>query len=1191
MATTTKTYKWSDFYDVDGISAGKLATAYDIPNCLALLATNVPFFTTSFEHTTGEHSSELKTIAANELPGIGDSTTYNKETGIDARSSYAVTVSFINTMLSMASMDGVALRSGTFTEDEVTYSFDTKNIRVSVLTGSQAAHTYASNQGVCLIDLAFEVEYDYDVVGYTLTAYTGTSGNATAASMTYTSGSFVVRVLSNQAWTGSSNQTWATLSNSTGSGDNVISVTLTANGGSSTRNATITFTGEHNQTCQISIAQSANSTPPPPSHDYKLVVELTNDDDYQMYPGGHATATASIYDGSTYITDVTDECTWSSDDTSIATVNNSNNKGYITGVATGNTNITAYYNGTYGNFNDDVYIDVIPVPTYSISVSPSSLTGLATAQTSQSVRVYTTNQNWAFVSKPDWITSVYPQNGSNDTSVSFYVQENGGSTRDGNIVFTGTVEGSASVYVQQTGSSTVFFNVYIDDGTSGSTTSVTINDTVTCVALYGPGAQDVTTSVTWELDDNTMGSIDSNGVFTPASAGTVKITASYGAQHSNNYITVNVTSETVTTYSLEVTPSYQTLQTGVTETVQYTAKLYTWINGVRQGAGDDVTTSVYTNWSLASTTYCTVGNTTSSNRGKVTLNSSPASNTSTTITARYRNNLYEIDESDDATVYIDAETPSAYITVNNSTEDISRDVATGSSYEDVTVYGYDESWSASSDSNWLTVSRATGSSDTEYTVRISWSANEGQDRPGTITFTGSEEYDTISFTVEQDGANRHIEVDGGTSDIDVDKTSAGGYVDVVVQGYNETWTATSSDSTWLTVSPTTGASNTSVNVRISWTLNDGFDRTGTITFTGQYGDTIEYTVNQGHGTLTDLLVVTAADSSVESGDETQFTATYKVKNGNNVIILTVDVTDDSVWTITAGSSYGSIGRNDGSFTAGTVSSTQNVTVKATYDSEYINNSTVTGNTTIQVTVYVPPVVTHSLEVVPGSYTITRTGTTTCTVYYYTYEDDVEVNCETIPNTDCTWNGGGTYATINKGTITGNNIYSYEDYECFVLVLYSGETADCTVTVQGLPSKTVTVNLSRGLFENDSNHGSGEVTINSMDCTITCTVTDASGRTVEEEEQVVYATFDGSLAAASNVNYPTGTSWTLEDGSMSFSKRIGNSGNSTITVSVEFDRIDTDGGGGSGISGTATATAYSWQSSVNINLPTVTWQNL
>ncbi len=96
---------------------------------------------------------------------------------------------------------------------------------------------------------------------YTIFAYTGNTGTVTAATVDATGGSFTVRVISNQSWTGSSNQSWVTLSKSTGSGDDSLTATVSGFTDSTARDATITFTAAHGETAQISVHQNgANKT-------------------------------------------------------------------------------------------------------------------------------------------------------------------------------------------------------------------------------------------------------------------------------------------------------------------------------------------------------------------------------------------------------------------------------------------------------------------------------------------------------------------------------------------------------------------------------------------------------------------------------------------------------------------------------------------------------------------------------------------------------------------------------------------------------------------------------------------------------------------------------------------------------------------------------------------------------------------
>ena len=81
--------------------------------------------------------------------------------------------------------------------------------------------------------------------------------NPTSINATSSASSNPITVTSNSSWTASSNQTWATLSSSSGTGNTVVNILLTANGSQTARTAIITFTaGSLTQTLTITQAGS-----------------------------------------------------------------------------------------------------------------------------------------------------------------------------------------------------------------------------------------------------------------------------------------------------------------------------------------------------------------------------------------------------------------------------------------------------------------------------------------------------------------------------------------------------------------------------------------------------------------------------------------------------------------------------------------------------------------------------------------------------------------------------------------------------------------------------------------------------------------------------------------------------------------------------------------------------------------------
>jgi len=79
------------------------------------------------------------------------------------------------------------------------------------------------------------------------------SVNPTSKTVEGKGGSFDITVTSNDTWTASSNQTWATVKTS----GNTVTVTVTEYTGDSARNATISFSGSHGTSATCSITQSA----------------------------------------------------------------------------------------------------------------------------------------------------------------------------------------------------------------------------------------------------------------------------------------------------------------------------------------------------------------------------------------------------------------------------------------------------------------------------------------------------------------------------------------------------------------------------------------------------------------------------------------------------------------------------------------------------------------------------------------------------------------------------------------------------------------------------------------------------------------------------------------------------------------------------------------------------------------------
>ena len=84
--------------------------------------------------------------------------------------------------------------------------------------------------------------------------------------ISYNGGTATVNIDSNTGWTISSNQSWATLSTTSGNGNGSTVVSFTSNSGQSTRTVTLTAkTTDNRITKTLQITQNANPTPPTPT--------------------------------------------------------------------------------------------------------------------------------------------------------------------------------------------------------------------------------------------------------------------------------------------------------------------------------------------------------------------------------------------------------------------------------------------------------------------------------------------------------------------------------------------------------------------------------------------------------------------------------------------------------------------------------------------------------------------------------------------------------------------------------------------------------------------------------------------------------------------------------------------------------------------------------------------------------------
>ena len=371
-----------------------------------------------------------------------------------------------------------------------------------------------------------------------------------------------------------------------------------------------------------------------------------------------ASAVGTFSDGSTQ--DITGQVTWTSSQTSVATVSNaSGTQGLITGQSPGAANIVA----TLASITASIPITVTNATLASINVSPPSLSiadGVSTALTATGN--YSDGSTLNITNQVSWLTS--------DASV---IQVSNATGSKGRV--TAVAPGSAVVNATLsgvTGTSRVTV-------TSATLSSIEVTPTSPSVAvglkiaMHATGhfsdssTQDITDQVTWQSSDDGIAVVsnaaNTEGEVTAVSVGAANITASLGAVTSSP-IPLTVTNAQLS--SIQVTPANPAVVKG--GTVQLTAT-GTFTDTTQQ----DITSQVV--WSSSDTAVATVSNAYGSNglvsgtgagsssltatygsvQGGVTLSVSVDPNSPVSLTAVASPNIILNDGTDASTISVTVE--------------------------------------------------------------------------------------------------------------------------------------------------------------------------------------------------------------------------------------------------------------------------------------------------------------------------------------------------------------------------------------------------------------------------------------------------------------------------------------------------------------------------------------------------------
>ena len=256
-------------------------------------------------------------------------------------------------------------------------------------------------------------------------------------------GSNQITVMSNTSWTASANQSWCTLSATSGSNNSTVNFTVGSNSSQSGRSATITFRISTGSTATVSLSQAGHAAP-----SYTLDVSPTS-------------VTIAATQTTQSIT-VTSNTSWTvSSNQTWCTLNPTSGSNNGTVIATLSTNsgsdsrdVTITFSATgAGSKTATITQQASGSQTNYLNVSPTSLTNIPAYQNTQTITV-SSNVSWSVISSATVVCTVSPSSGSGNGTVTVNVFVNTTeNTRNATIIFSSPdIENPPTISVQQNAS-------------------------------------------------------------------------------------------------------------------------------------------------------------------------------------------------------------------------------------------------------------------------------------------------------------------------------------------------------------------------------------------------------------------------------------------------------------------------------------------------------------------------------------------------------------------------------------------------------------------------------------------------------------------------------------------------------------------------------------------------------------------
>lgn len=616
---------------------GRIAIAFHIPNVLARISDymtgyldyiaadhpelkeGVKYFETNYHRQSG-FTEPVLNLAAYHFPGIMDSTENNKAEDEASRGKYVIPYEILNGV-DISDMSGLTLSAGTYVENGTEYSFSAKSITVRV-SGDTYTGENAGRKGVKVEDIYFdllmdveentpepEITYGLDVISQFSTIDANGETLLWGSAITYYDGVEYSRSDINPScaitWTIADPNPGVAIIEKTRYGDVLLrgyNVTIF--------DKTVVVKGEYNGNSALTQEITVLGAE---SHTYNVSF---GDNTWEF-------TTSAVTGKQAYASfdneDVTNSANWSIDsrqDAGNCTVNNTNNKGFITinTAITGTTDIIA----DYGGYSDYVRIVVIEQGGGGDEPGPSDVITyelfVGDASDEKEIEIIENDEEQLYASLVKYVNGNFVESGSvvtsycdwssNDTSVA---SVNNNSGNKGKV--TGNGAGEAIITARYTASTPSDGTIVVDSDSATATvlshtfvilpatSTLSSNNTSVTYTAYYDGDEIDNSECSWGLiagDGTGYVSID-EGVVTldtvPSDSDkSVTVRAGYGQMSDTAEITIKkeTISRIITAITITCTPTSLEIPAGG-GSVNMSNVEYTVTGYYNDGTNEDIT--------------------------------------------------------------------------------------------------------------------------------------------------------------------------------------------------------------------------------------------------------------------------------------------------------------------------------------------------------------------------------------------------------------------------------------------------------------------------------------------------------------------------------------------------------------------------------------------------------------------------